>query len=65
MADRVHRVTMFKLPKPAEQQKLIEAYKTVDATNQKVRLAMPSPRASLVAVCIFPCITTHQHLVSS
>ncbi|OAQ67032.1 stress responsive alpha-beta barrel [Pochonia chlamydosporia 170] len=35
MADRVHRVTMFKLPNTADQQKLIEAYKTVDATNQK------------------------------
>ncbi|KAF5130732.1 hypothetical protein E5D57_007076 [Metarhizium anisopliae] len=36
MADRVHRVTMFKLPNPAAQQKLIDAYKTVDATNQKI-----------------------------
>uniref|UniRef100_A0A1Y1MKS9 Stress-response A/B barrel domain-containing protein n=1 Tax=Photinus pyralis TaxID=7054 RepID=A0A1Y1MKS9_PHOPY len=35
MADRVHRVTMIKLPNPAAQQKLIDAYKTVDATNQK------------------------------
>ncbi|KAK2608456.1 hypothetical protein QQS21_003026 [Conoideocrella luteorostrata] len=35
MADRVHRITMFKLPDPASQQKLIQAYKTVDETNQK------------------------------
>ncbi|KAG6118390.1 hypothetical protein E4U13_000239 [Claviceps humidiphila] len=35
MAERVHRVTMFKLPDQAKQQKLIQAYKTVDQTNQK------------------------------
>ncbi|KAG6003623.1 hypothetical protein E4U43_000893 [Claviceps pusilla] len=35
MADRVHRITMFKLPNQANQQKLIQAYKTLDQTNQK------------------------------
>ncbi|GAB0133500.1 hypothetical protein EsDP_00001907 [Epichloe bromicola] len=35
MADRVHRITMFKLPDQANQQRLIQAYKTVDQTNQK------------------------------
>ncbi|POR33284.1 Uncharacterized protein TPAR_06528, partial [Tolypocladium paradoxum] len=35
MADRVHRITMFKIPKAEDQQTLIESYKIVDATNQK------------------------------
>ncbi|GAO15059.1 uncharacterized protein UV8b_02345 [Ustilaginoidea virens] len=35
MADHVHRITMFKLPDPADQQKLVEAYRVVDQTNQK------------------------------
>lgn len=39
MAGRVHRITMFKAPKADDQQKLIEQYKVVDATNQKVRQA--------------------------
>ncbi|KAG5927028.1 hypothetical protein E4U42_002677 [Claviceps africana] len=35
MGDRVHRITLFKLPDQANQQKLIQAYKTLDQTNQK------------------------------
>ncbi|KND89823.1 hypothetical protein TOPH_05460, partial [Tolypocladium ophioglossoides CBS 100239] len=35
MAGRVHRITLFKVPKAEDQQKLIEQYKAVDATNQK------------------------------
>ena len=44
MAGRVHRITMFKVPAAEDQQKLIEQYKVVDATNQKVR---PSRRPGL------------------
>ncbi|KAG6041323.1 hypothetical protein E4U41_004975 [Claviceps citrina] len=35
MASRVHRITMFRLPDQANQQRLIQAYKTVDQTNRK------------------------------
>ncbi|KAM3440698.1 hypothetical protein NHJ13734_003155 [Beauveria thailandica] len=35
MADRVHRVTMFKIPNKENQAKLIAAYAKVDQTNQK------------------------------
>ncbi|KAG6010452.1 hypothetical protein E4U21_006453 [Claviceps maximensis] len=35
MADLVHRITLFKLPDKTNQHKLIQAYKTVDQTNQK------------------------------
>ncbi|KAF4595262.1 stress responsive A/B barrel domain-containing protein [Ophiocordyceps camponoti-floridani] len=35
MAARIHRVTLFKLPKPADQQKLIDRYKTLLATNTR------------------------------
>ncbi|PHH77779.1 hypothetical protein CDD80_203 [Ophiocordyceps camponoti-rufipedis] len=37
MAARIHRVTLFKLPKPADQQKLIDRYKTLLSTNTRVR----------------------------
>lgn len=36
MAVRIHRVTMFKLPDPEDQKKLIEAYKTLSQKQQKV-----------------------------
>lgn len=36
MADRVHRVTMFKLAKVEDQQKLIEQYQILGSTNKKV-----------------------------
>jgi len=36
MADRVHRITMFKAPKPEDQQKLIAEYKVVNAKAQRV-----------------------------
>ncbi|KAF3015828.1 hypothetical protein G7054_g6832 [Neopestalotiopsis clavispora] len=35
MAGRIHRVTMFKLPAAEDQQKLIEAYKTLAKNQQK------------------------------
>ncbi|KAL7931070.1 hypothetical protein V8C35DRAFT_311180 [Trichoderma chlorosporum] len=35
MADRVHRVTMFKLPSEESQKKLVELYQTLKATNSK------------------------------
>ncbi|KAL3954758.1 hypothetical protein ACCO45_010321 [Purpureocillium lilacinum] len=35
MADRVHRITMFKAPKPEDQQKLIAEYKVVNAKAQR------------------------------
>jgi hypothetical protein len=36
MADRVHRVTMFKLPDLEEQRKLIEQYQILGKTHKKV-----------------------------
>lgn len=36
MADRVHRVTMFKLPKADDQQRLLEQYKKLGETHLKV-----------------------------
>ncbi|KAH6656548.1 stress responsive A/B barrel domain-containing protein [Truncatella angustata] len=35
MAGRIHRVTMFKVPEPEDQKKLIEAYKTLNKSQQK------------------------------
>ncbi|KAM4065177.1 stress responsive a/B barrel domain-containing protein [Hirsutella rhossiliensis] len=35
MADRIHRVTMFKAPKPEDRQKLIEQYKLLNQNNAK------------------------------
>ncbi|KAF3072903.1 hypothetical protein CFAM422_004578 [Trichoderma lentiforme] len=35
MADRVHRITMFKLPSEESQKKLIEEYKTLKENNRK------------------------------
>ncbi|KJZ75923.1 hypothetical protein HIM_04747 [Hirsutella minnesotensis 3608] len=35
MANRVHRVTMFKLPKADDREKLMEQYKMVDSTSRK------------------------------
>ncbi|KAK8145448.1 hypothetical protein G3M48_004407 [Beauveria asiatica] len=37
MADHVHRVTMFKLPKPEDVDAMIEQYKILEATQSKVR----------------------------
>lgn len=39
MADRIHRITMFKLPSTEEQQRLLAQYKTLGATHLKVRVA--------------------------
>ena len=36
MADRIHRVTMFKVPDPEEQKLLCERYKTVFDEQSKV-----------------------------
>ncbi|KAM5346563.1 hypothetical protein ACJ41O_009568 [Fusarium nematophilum] len=35
MADRVHRITMFKLPGKDDQAKLLEQYKKLSASQQK------------------------------
>ncbi|KAL7913513.1 hypothetical protein GGI35DRAFT_212158 [Trichoderma velutinum] len=35
MADRVHRITMFKLPSEESQKKLVEEYKTLRENNRK------------------------------
>ncbi|KAI8951599.1 stress responsive A/B barrel domain-containing protein [Xylaria longipes] len=35
MSSRIHRVTMFKLPSPPDQQKLLEAYKVLERDNKK------------------------------
>ncbi|UNI24083.1 hypothetical protein JDV02_009859 [Purpureocillium takamizusanense] len=35
MADRVHRITMFKAPKPEDQQKLLAEYKIVNAKAER------------------------------
>ncbi|OAA75375.1 stress responsive A/B barrel domain protein [Akanthomyces lecanii RCEF 1005] len=35
MADHVHRVTLFKLPKPDDVDAMIEQYKILEATHQK------------------------------
>ncbi|KAM3562740.1 hypothetical protein MY1884_001642 [Beauveria asiatica] len=40
MADRVHRVTMFKIPNKENQAKLIAAYAKVDQTNQKATVLL-------------------------
>ena len=37
MAARVHRVTSFKIPDPANQKRLLEAYKVLAAEQKKVR----------------------------
>lgn len=36
MESRIHRVTMFKLPKAEDQTALMERYKKLDAENSKV-----------------------------
>lgn len=36
MAGRINRITMFKLPDPEAQKKLIEAYKTLGQDQKKV-----------------------------
>ncbi len=38
MAGPIHRVTLFKVPSPTNQQKLIDAYKVLAANSQKVRV---------------------------
>jgi hypothetical protein len=37
MADRVHRITMFKIPKEEDRQKLLEQYKVLATTHERVR----------------------------
>lgn len=52
MAGRIHRVTMFKLPVPEDQEKLIEAYKTLAKDQQKVSLDFSRLLQSLSSVPI-------------
>ncbi|KAI0862953.1 stress responsive A/B barrel domain-containing protein [Xylaria cubensis] len=35
MSSRIHRVTMFKLPSPPDQMKLLEAYKVLEREHKK------------------------------
>ena len=37
MAERVHRVTMFKMPKEDDRAKMLEQYKVMAAENKRVR----------------------------
>lgn len=45
MADRVHRITMFKVPDPAEQKVLCSQYETLFASQTKVSPTKPNPSA--------------------
>ena len=36
MADRIHRVTMFKMPKEEDRQRMLEQYRQMAKDNQKV-----------------------------
>ena len=35
MADRIHRVTMFKMPKEEDRQRMLEQYRKLAKDNQK------------------------------
>lgn len=37
VADRIHRVTMFKMPKVEDQQRFLKQARKMAATNQRVR----------------------------
>lgn len=39
MAEHVHRVTMFKLPQTEDIETMIEQYRILEASNQKVQFA--------------------------
>lgn len=39
MADRIHRVTMFKMPKEEDRQRMLEQYRKMGKDNQKARSA--------------------------
>ncbi|OLN85745.1 hypothetical protein CCHL11_07770 [Colletotrichum chlorophyti] len=43
MADRVHRVTMFKIADEGQKQRLIEQYKVLGSSHKKVRFSFLSP----------------------
>jgi hypothetical protein len=48
MADRVHRITMFKMPREEDQQRMLVQYREMAANNRKVRrssslLSVPLP----------------------
>lgn len=43
MADRIHRVTMFKMPKEEDRQKMLEQYRKLAKDNQKVKTPPPLP----------------------
>lgn len=36
MADRIHRVTMFKMPKEEDRQRMMEQYRKMARDNRKV-----------------------------
>lgn len=50
----IHRVTMFKIPNPENQSKMIEAYKTLGRDQKKVCAVQPPPQASLAQSLPFP-----------
>lgn len=49
MADHIHRVTLFKLPKSEDVQTMVEQYKILDQTNQKV------PFTDIYSICLYIC----------
>ncbi|KAL1839498.1 hypothetical protein VTK73DRAFT_4021 [Phialemonium thermophilum] len=44
MATRIHRVTLFKVPDPENQKKLLEAYEVLKRDQKKFRLLQPPTR---------------------
>lgn len=42
MANRVHRITMFKLPSKDDQAKLLDQYHKLDASQQRVTSSDPN-----------------------
>lgn len=50
---RVHRVTMFKLPNPEDQQKLLAAYEQLAKTQSKVR--------HMIWTCFLTFAQLHNH----
>lgn len=53
MATRIHRITMFKIPDPQNQAKLLEAYKVMAKDQAKVG-SLPPPPPLLSPPCSSP-----------
>lgn len=54
MADRVHRITMFKLPSKDDQAKLLDQYNKLSASQQKVTPLQSTPywHIILTVLCV-------------